>query len=89
MPSSDREFRPGHIMIGGRMPPWRGPNLKLPDEIAQAILDARPEIGESFNFKPHGELMRSIAAQYEVSVSVVQRIWRRQSYGHLRRADAP
>ena len=89
--SENRQLEPGDIARGRSLPKWRNPNPKggLTEEMAQEILDNRPDVSGGFNFRPYGPLMRRLAAEAGCSVTTVQRIWRRQAWTHLRRNDEP
>jgi len=62
-------------------------NQKIDDQIAQDILDQRPE-GCGFDFRAHGDLMHELSERHGVSKSTIGRIWRRQAYTHLKRKGA-
>jgi transposase-like protein len=54
------------------------PKAKLDDEKARAILRVRPDPIAA------GDLSKSLAREHKVSESSIMRVWRRQTFAHVR-----
>lgn len=57
----------------------RSGNAKLTDDQVRGILALRPSPVKG------GPLARELAQTYGVSEAAIMRVWRRQSYAHVRR----